>query len=54
MYLPTKDGGFVRKNVSKLTPKEKEFAEQTAAFDCRNEADKTLYQQLAKELLFSA
>lgn len=51
-YLPTKEGGFVRKEYNKLTANEKLFVAKTAHCVNHTESEKLYYQRLAKELIF--
>ena len=51
--FPTKDGGFIRKALSKLTTNEKLFVARVAHCDHHIEADRLYYQRQAQELLFN-
>ena len=52
-YLPTQDGGFIRKAVDRMTEDEKEFLAKTRDINARTPEDVARYQQLAEELLYS-
>lgn len=49
-YLPTPEGGFVRKHRDELTEKEKKFIEETKDLKGRNPDERARYQDAAKEL----
>lgn len=49
-YLPTPEGGFVRKHRDEMTEKEKAFIEATKDLEGRNPDEIARYQDAAKEL----
>lgn len=52
-YLPTIDGGFIRKSIEDMLEKEKEFIQSTDPIRrLLTEESKTEYQRLAKDILF--
>lgn len=53
-YLPTENGGFIRKHFSNMTPNEQKFIQQTQIYKGVTMTDKLKheYQSLAKNLLF--
>ena len=53
VWLPTQSGGARKKLLSNLTKNEAKFHKLTNALNHQRESDRSRYQQLANELLFS-
>lgn len=49
-YLPTQDGGFVRKSRDQLTAQEQAFVRETKGLEGRNQEELDKYQAAARKL----